>query len=169
MEYEVFLSKNAFLKSLIKEVQRVETSIWDLLNSDKKEAIVQRLDYMQELIIQVLRVLNDIEVEILLFKVEKSDLGHEVEKDLEELYVLLEMQKRQLSDIAYMSREDVAKVLDGVKADVDGFSESSERIKVLLYKIENEGVSFASNKNDTVLEDSVSAEDKTYDNKTQNT
>ena len=145
MEYEVFLSKNSFLKSLIKEVQAVETSMWDLLNSNKQESIPEKLDYMQELIIQVLRVLNDIEVEILLFKVEKSDLGKKVEEDLEELYVLLELQKRQLADIAYMQKESVAKVLDGKNADVAGFSESSERIKSLLGKINSDGLSFAAN------------------------
>jgi hypothetical protein len=155
MEYEVFLSKNSFLKSLIKEVQVVEGSVWDLLNSNKQESIPEKIDYMQELIIQVLRVLNDIEVEILLFKVEKSDLGKKVEEDLEELYVLLEMQKRQLADIMYMQKEDVARVLDGKNADVAGFSESSQRISALLEKIDSDGLAFAGNVEDNRVKNSV--------------
>ena len=136
MEFELFMSKNAFLKELIKEIKRTESSLWDYLKSDTKEEIPHKLNHMQETIVQVLRILNEIEVEVFLFKIEKSEKGRQIEKELEELYLLLEKQKNQLFNIKEKSSEEITKILDGSNSGLESFSENSQKINSILEQLE---------------------------------
>jgi hypothetical protein len=138
MEFELFISKNTFLKEILKEIQRVETSLWEYNNEGKKDEIPHKIEYMQDLIVQILRILSEIEVEILLFKVEKSDMAKKIEEDLENLYLLLEKQKNQLYDIKDKSPEDISKILDGSNSEIEGFSENSQKIKTILETLESD-------------------------------
>ncbi|MFW6285568.1 MAG: hypothetical protein ACOC16_00180 [Nanoarchaeota archaeon] len=132
MEFELLNLKSEFLRELINEIQRVEITLWDCLKYNNKKEIPNKLDYMQKLILDSLKILNESSVEVALFYLGKTQNACLIEKELKKLYIIIEKQKESLTEIENIPENKIILILDANKSNPMEFSQSSQKISYML-------------------------------------
>ena len=123
------------LKKDLKYLHALEISLWELLNQDKKELILENIKEMNSLIIELNVEFSKFHLDIINLS---QNIQNEIKEELKILEQILITQINELNNISKLSKEEIEVILNQNKKGNPHLSTTSSTILSLIEKIEKQ-------------------------------